>query len=92
MTRLEVHIECLVLEGYRHEDRHAIAASLEAELTRALAVPGAIGQFLGADRSGAAPPVALRLAHAATPAGIGRVVARGIAAPAPRAAGKGQRR
>ena len=34
MKRVVVHIDRLVLKGFRHEDRHAIAAGLEHELGR----------------------------------------------------------
>ena len=36
MKRVKLHIESLALKGFRHEDRHEIAAGLEAELGRAL--------------------------------------------------------
>jgi hypothetical protein len=39
MKRVIVHIENLVLKGFRYEDRHAIAAVLQEELTRMLAAP-----------------------------------------------------
>ena len=41
MKRVVVHIENLVLKGFRYEDRHAIAAALQEELTRMLAAPDA---------------------------------------------------
>jgi hypothetical protein len=41
MKRVVVHIENLVLKGFRREDRHAIAAAVQNELTRVLAVPRA---------------------------------------------------
>jgi hypothetical protein len=37
MTRMEVRIERLLLEGVRHEDRAAILTGLHAELLRLLA-------------------------------------------------------
>ena len=37
MKRVVVHIDRLVLKGFRHEDRHAIAAGLEQELGRVFA-------------------------------------------------------
>jgi hypothetical protein len=39
MKRMVVHIENLVLKGFRYEDRHAIAAALQHELGRVLAAP-----------------------------------------------------
>ena len=37
MKRVVVHIDRLVLKGFRHEDRHAIAAGLQQELGRVFA-------------------------------------------------------
>jgi hypothetical protein len=37
MQRVIVHIDHLVLKGFRHEDRHAFASGLQEELTRQLA-------------------------------------------------------
>jgi hypothetical protein len=42
MKRVKLHIESLALRGFRHEDRHEIAAGLEAELGRLLADPAAL--------------------------------------------------
>lgn len=41
MKRVVVHIENLVLKGFRYEDRYTIGAALEAELSRMLATPDA---------------------------------------------------
>ena len=41
MRRVIVSIDSLVLKGFRYEDRHNVAAALQAELTHALAQPGA---------------------------------------------------
>jgi hypothetical protein len=35
----------LVLKGFRYEDRHAIAAAVQDEIVRALAVPDAAAQI-----------------------------------------------
>ena len=37
MKRLVVHIDRLVLKGFRHGDRHAIASGLQLELGRVFA-------------------------------------------------------
>jgi hypothetical protein len=37
--RVIVNIERLVLKGFRYEDRHAIAAAVQAELMRVLSAP-----------------------------------------------------
>jgi hypothetical protein len=39
MKRVTLHIERLVLKGFRPEDRHGIADGLQQELTRLLASP-----------------------------------------------------
>ena len=41
MSRVIVHVEALVLRGVRHEDRHAVSAGIQQELSRLLASPGA---------------------------------------------------
>jgi hypothetical protein len=38
--RVNVHIGNLVLKGFRHEDRHAVAQGLQEQLTRMLSAPG----------------------------------------------------
>jgi hypothetical protein len=45
MRRIIVNIDSLVLKGFRHEDRHAIAAALQAELTQVLAAPASTHQI-----------------------------------------------
>lgn len=37
MKRIVLHIDRLVLQGYRHEDKHAIAVGLQQELGRLFA-------------------------------------------------------
>ena len=39
MKRVIVHIDSLVLRGFNHEDRHAIAAGLHQELTQLFSEP-----------------------------------------------------
>ena len=39
-TEIELHIDELVLEGFAHADRHAVADALQNELTRLLAASG----------------------------------------------------
>ena len=41
MKRVVLHIDSLVLKGFRHEDRHGIAEGLQQELSRLLAHPQA---------------------------------------------------
>jgi hypothetical protein len=37
MTRVVVHIDRLVLRGFRHEDKHAFAEGLQEEISRLFA-------------------------------------------------------
>lgn len=45
MKRVIVNIDSLVLRGFRYEDRHAIAAAVQEELTRTLSAPQAAHQI-----------------------------------------------
>jgi hypothetical protein len=45
MRRVIVNIDSLVLRGFRYEDRYAIAAAVQEELTRRLTAPGAAQQI-----------------------------------------------
>jgi hypothetical protein len=45
MRRVIVNIDSLVLQGFRYEDRHAIAAEVQEELTRVLGAPRAAQQL-----------------------------------------------
>jgi len=39
VRRIVVNVDSLVLKGFRHEDRHAVAAAVQDEIARTLAVP-----------------------------------------------------
>jgi hypothetical protein len=41
VRRVIVNIDSLILKGFRHEDRHVIAAVVQEEIARVLAVPNA---------------------------------------------------
>lgn len=45
VKRVVLHIDSLVLKGFRHEDRHGIAEGLQQELTRLFANPQAAQQL-----------------------------------------------
>ena len=45
MRRVVINIASLVLKGFRYEDRHAIAAAVQEELSRVLDTPGAAQQL-----------------------------------------------
>ena len=44
MRRVVVHIDSLVLKGFRYDDRHAIALAVQEEIARVLAAPDAAYQ------------------------------------------------
>ena len=47
MTRVVVHIDRLVLKGFRPKDRHAIGQGLQAELERVFAERDAVSRLRG---------------------------------------------
>lgn len=77
--RVVIHIDELVLRGFRPEDRHAIAAGLQAELTHLYATsPEALQALAGQGgvarlRIGEVP-----VAAGARPARVGAQLASGI--------------
>ena len=76
-SRIELHIEELVLEGFLPKDRYRIGEAVEAELARLLAA-GGIGPELAS--GGAVPSVAaesIRL-DGGGPAQMGRQIARSV--------------
>lgn len=79
MKRVIVHIDSLVLKGFRHEDRHAIAEGLNAELGRLLAAPEA-SRHLGAQDGVSRLKIgAVHIGQGAKPAAVGGLAAQGIA-------------
>ena len=78
VRRIVLHIERLVLAGYRREDREAIAAGLEAELVRLLSTDAGV---LRLTRLAKLPPQRITVAveHDAKPAALGRAIAVGFA-------------
>lgn len=78
MKRIVVHIDGLVLRGFRHEDRHAIAAGLQAELTRLFAEPGTTDRLATAGDSERLKIKNIHVVPGTKPEGIGSQVARGI--------------
>lgn len=78
MKRVIVHIDSLVLKGFRPEDRHAVAEGLRRELGRLLATPEAAGLLAQRDDAGRLNLGAVRLAHATQPARVGEGAAQGI--------------
>ena len=78
MKRVVVHIDRLVLQGFRPEDRYAIAAGLQQELGRVFADPGAIS---GLGAMGDVPQLRVsgaQIEHGSRPQLVGESVAQGI--------------
>ena len=78
MKHVVVHIDRLVLKGFRPEDRHAIAVGLELELGRVFADRDAV-THLGAMRDVSRLQVGgVLVGQGSTPRRVGESVAQGI--------------
>ena len=78
MKRIVLHIDSLVLKGFRHEDRHGIAEGLQQELSRMFADPQAAQQLTA---SGDMPRLRIgniSIGHGVKPQRIGLQVAQSI--------------
>lgn len=79
MKRVVVHIDSLVLKGFRQEDRHAIAAGLQVELTRLFADPATAARFVNIGNTARLPVGNVRMERGANPQTVGTQTARSIA-------------
>ncbi len=79
MRRVVVHIDRLVLKGFRHEDRHAIAEALREELGRQLGEATASRQLASLGNIPQLRIAGVRIEQEAKPSAVGAQVARGIA-------------
>jgi len=79
MKRVIVHVDSLVLKGFRHEDRHALAEGLSAELGRLLASPDAAHHLGAQDGVSRLKIGAVHIGQGAKPAAVGARAAQGIA-------------
>lgn len=84
MRRVVIHIECLVLNGFRFEDRHAIAMGLQQELSRVLADPQAVQGLTSLGDISRLQVGRMHIAQGSKPPRLGAQVAQGI--------GKGMKR
>ena len=78
MKRVVVHIQSLVLKGFRFEDRHAIAQGLQDQLIRLLSEPGMaerIGTIGNLSRLRVAP---MHFSPETKPHDVGSAAANGI--------------
>ena len=78
MRRVVIHIERLVLNGFRFEDRHAIAGGLQQELSRILADPQAVQGLTGLGDISRLQVGRMHIAQGSKPQRVGVQVAQGI--------------
>ncbi len=78
MTRTIVHIDSLVLKGFRHEDRHAIAAGLRQELAGMFADPRAVQQWIARGDVARLRIGSVLIDPSSKPQRVGAQAARGI--------------
>jgi hypothetical protein len=79
VKRLVIHVDRLVLQGFRPEDKQAIGLGLQQELQRAFSQRGAIPNRIG--KLADAPHLTadrVRIQTGSTPGRIGQRVARAI--------------
>jgi hypothetical protein len=79
MRRIVVHIDSLVLRGFRHEDRHAIAEGLRAELGRQFAEGNAAQHLVSRGDLSRLRVSGVRIEPEARQSQVGVQAARGIA-------------
>lgn len=79
VKRVIVHIGRLVLKGFRHEDRHALAEGLREELGRQFAESTASPQLVYRGDMPRLRVAGVRIEHEAKPAVVGAQVAQGVA-------------
>jgi hypothetical protein len=84
MKRVNLHIDRLVLRGFRHEDRYGIAEGIQQELARMLADPEAAQQLAAYGDMSRLRIGSVQIGRGAKPQSVGTQVARGI--------GKGMRK
>jgi hypothetical protein len=78
MKRVVVHIDRLVLNGFRREDRHAIAAALQQELGRVFAEHEAVSALRDKGDVGRLRVDGVQFEPDSKPQQIGESVAQGI--------------
>jgi hypothetical protein len=78
MTRIVVHIDRLLLKGFGHSDRHAIAGGLRQELGRLLAAPGAAPHAASITDAAHRKAKSVPIGWGAQPPAIGAAAARSI--------------
>lgn len=78
MKRVNLHIDRLVLRGFRKEDRHGIAEGIQRELHRMLADPQTAQQWAIGGDAAQRKIGSVRIGQDARPQTVGAQVAQGI--------------
>jgi hypothetical protein len=78
MKQVHLHIDSLVLRGFRPEDRHGIAAGLQQELNRIFSDPQAAQQLAATGDVSRLSIGSIKIAQGAKPQHVGSQVARNI--------------
>ena len=78
MKRVVIHIDRLVLNGFRFEDRHTIAAGLQQELSHLLADPQAVQGLTGLGDISRLQVGRVHIAQGSKPQRVGAQVAQSI--------------
>jgi len=78
MRRVILHIDSLVLRGFRHEDRHGIADGVRQELARMLADPQTTQQLSENGDVSRLKIGSVQIGQGAKPQHIGSRVVQGI--------------
>jgi hypothetical protein len=78
MKRVVVHIDRLVLNGFRHQDRHAIALGLQEELGRVFADQEAVSLLRAMGDVSQLQVGSVPIEHVSKPQRVGESVAHGI--------------
>lgn len=78
MKRVVLHIDSLVLKGFRHEDRQGIAEGLQQELARLLADPQATRQLTASGDVSRLRVGSIHIGQNSKPEHVGLQVAQGI--------------
>jgi hypothetical protein len=78
MKRVVFHIDRLLLNGFHHGDRHAVALGLEQELRRIAADRDTVAALRARANISRLDVSGVRMETGARPHSVGRTVARGI--------------
>jgi hypothetical protein len=78
MSRLVVHVEALILRGVRPEDRQAVSAGIQKELSTLLSAPGAGARLARVGNLQAVAAGEVAVIGGSKPEQIGAAAARGV--------------